>query len=217
MKFLYLADLYHARAKGGRTLTGFPWAFVNYGPYCKEAYRAIEEAAEAGLVDTKRISSQYANNDEYRIHECQEKMTASMRESVPDEIRSLLNAAIKKLGDDTPALLDYVYFATEPMEGVKRGDLLDFSKSRSIEPAALPTPARLSADEIAKAKALTKALGERMKKARRRLKEDETEAEKWKDAVYYQNLDQIEEEELKPGVSGVAAIVDANPSDISRY
>ena len=28
VKFLYLADLYHARENKGETLTGWPWAFV---------------------------------------------------------------------------------------------------------------------------------------------------------------------------------------------
>jgi hypothetical protein len=27
VKFLYLADLYHARENGGETLTGWPWKF----------------------------------------------------------------------------------------------------------------------------------------------------------------------------------------------
>jgi len=28
IKFMYLADLYHARENKGETLTGWPWAFV---------------------------------------------------------------------------------------------------------------------------------------------------------------------------------------------
>lgn len=28
VKFLYLADLFHARENKGETLTGWPWAFV---------------------------------------------------------------------------------------------------------------------------------------------------------------------------------------------
>ena len=44
VKFLYLADLYYARREKGKTLTGWPWAFVYYGPFCGEAMDAIEKA-----------------------------------------------------------------------------------------------------------------------------------------------------------------------------
>ncbi len=37
IKFLYLADLYHARENKGETLTGWPWEFVYFGPYCRES------------------------------------------------------------------------------------------------------------------------------------------------------------------------------------
>jgi hypothetical protein len=36
VKFLYLADLYHARENKGETLTAWPWKFVYFGPYCTE-------------------------------------------------------------------------------------------------------------------------------------------------------------------------------------
>src|SRR3989338_5599865 len=61
VKFLYLADLYHARVSWfdsahhdpehvegskGTTLTGWPWAFVHFGPYCQEAMSAIDRAGK---------------------------------------------------------------------------------------------------------------------------------------------------------------------------
>ena len=46
VKFLYLADLYYARVHRGKTLTGFPWAFVYYGPYCKQSMDAIEDTKD---------------------------------------------------------------------------------------------------------------------------------------------------------------------------
>ena len=53
VKFLYLADLYYARAHRGETLTGWPWAFVHYGPYCSEAMDTIQEAVRRRLVEAK--------------------------------------------------------------------------------------------------------------------------------------------------------------------
>ena len=50
VKFLYLADLYHARRNQGKTLTGWKWKFVHYGPFCNEALKAIEAAVQARMI-----------------------------------------------------------------------------------------------------------------------------------------------------------------------
>lgn len=42
VKFLYLADVYYARYHNGQTLTGWPWRFVFYGPYRREAMATID-------------------------------------------------------------------------------------------------------------------------------------------------------------------------------
>src|SRR3989304_1658958 len=55
VKFLYLADLYHARVSRGTTLTGWPWAFVHFGPYCQEAMSAIDRA---GKSDSFQVNEQ---------------------------------------------------------------------------------------------------------------------------------------------------------------
>jgi hypothetical protein len=59
VKFLYLADLYHARLFGGETFTRFPWAFVYYGPYCREAMGSIEDARVQGLIASQTYESKY--------------------------------------------------------------------------------------------------------------------------------------------------------------
>ncbi|MDQ1336706.1 MAG: hypothetical protein QG552_3656 [Thermodesulfobacteriota bacterium] len=50
VKFLYLADLYHARRNDGATFTGWPWRFVHYGPFCRESLDAIRSAVDEGLI-----------------------------------------------------------------------------------------------------------------------------------------------------------------------
>ena len=57
VKFLYLADLYHARVSRGETLTGWPWAFVYFGPWCQQANEAISNAATKDLVIAKEYPS----------------------------------------------------------------------------------------------------------------------------------------------------------------
>ena len=50
IKFLYLADLYHARENDGQTLTGWPWKFVYFGPYCTGSFLALKRAVDDGLT-----------------------------------------------------------------------------------------------------------------------------------------------------------------------
>jgi uncharacterized phage-associated protein len=61
VKFLYLADLYHARENKGETLTGWPWKFVYFGPYCTESFLALKKTVDDGLVEVeaKPFESKY--------------------------------------------------------------------------------------------------------------------------------------------------------------
>jgi hypothetical protein len=59
VKFLYLADLYHARENKGETLTGWPWKFVYFGPYCTESFLALRRAVDDGLMEAKPFESKY--------------------------------------------------------------------------------------------------------------------------------------------------------------
>jgi hypothetical protein len=72
VKFLYLADLYHARAHNGKTLTGWTWKFVYFGPYCSEASRTIDDAVRAGIIKTEQRGSSYANRDD-NLFWCEEE------------------------------------------------------------------------------------------------------------------------------------------------
>jgi hypothetical protein len=64
-----------------------------------------------------------------------------MREGkdVPDELSSIIEVLVKKLGDaDLNSLLDYVYFDTEPMENARRGEVLDFTHLTAVAKAPSP-------------------------------------------------------------------------------
>src|SRR5664279_5715428 len=67
VKYLYLADLWHARRHGGSTLTDWPWAFVHFGPYCGQAMDAIDSAVGRGFVNADRYESRYDDKD-YRLY-----------------------------------------------------------------------------------------------------------------------------------------------------
>ena len=68
VKFLYLLDLYHARTSDGRTLTGWPWRFVHYGPFCGEALDAIGETERLMLIEGKPYRSRFKNDTIFYSH-----------------------------------------------------------------------------------------------------------------------------------------------------
>src|SRR3990170_176382 len=147
VKFLYLADLYYARENKGETLSGWPWKFVYFGPYCSESITALNEAVNNGSIDAKSFESKYDEKDRF-LYSCRSENGSDVESQLSIHVWSSLKEAIKKWADDTPGLLDYVYYDTEPMEDAKRGDLLDFSKARL--PIKLP---KLEMKKISKSKA----------------------------------------------------------------
>src|SRR5262245_23564706 len=112
VKFLYLADLYWAREHGGRTLTGWPWAFVHFGPFCGESLDTIQQAVAAGLVSARPFQSKYTA-DEYQLYFVDDDRAGMLAETVPLALLGPLEESIRRWADDTPGLLDHVYFHTE--------------------------------------------------------------------------------------------------------
>jgi len=206
VKFLYLGDLYQARIKGGQTLTGFPWRFIYYGPYCREALQCIEEASETGLISKKTLDSKFSEDKGYNLFSCDDPDAEIIGEQIHIGILSQLQSAIKRFGDDTPLLLDYVYFETEPMENVKKGDLLDFSKAETPGPLKTIQLKKIPKEKISLAKERVKSLGIKLKEDRDKLIKDELNTEKYKDDSYYNFVKLLDGEELEVGLKGTAKI-----------
>ena len=169
---------------------------------------AIDHAAEQGLISKKTYESRFDGDLFYNIFTCEleEEEGNTIENAIPLEVLGQLQEVIKKFGEDTPSLLDYVYFETEPMEGVKKGDILDFSKVRSSVSRKVLEPKQLSEEKIALAKKHIAALVQKMKQGKERLKLDTQEAERWKDDNYYHMLDLMDGEDLSIGLSGTAKI-----------
>jgi hypothetical protein len=174
VKFLYLADLYHARENKGETLTGWPWKFVYFGPYCTESITALNEAVSIGVIDAKSFESKYDEKDRF-LYSCRSEKEPDIAKDLSLYVWSSLKEAIKKWADDTPGLLDYVYYDTEPMEDVKRGDLLDFSKARV--PIELPKieMKKISISKVEIAKELISALREHYRASSYKLSEEKVQ------------------------------------------
>lgn len=203
VKFLYLADLYHARENKGETLTGWPWKFVYFGPYCTESFLALKRAVDDGLIEAKPFESKYDDKDRF-LYSCHSEERADFENYLSLYVWSSLKDAIKKWADDTPGLLDHVYYETEPMEDVKRGDMLDFSKAHL--PIALPKVEmkKISKSKTERGKQLIYALREKYRMSSYKLSEEK--AFLVRDGAFRKSLALVDDEDLEEGLSGVAKV-----------
>jgi hypothetical protein len=203
VKFVYLTDLYYARENKGETLTGWPWKFVYFGPYCTESFLALKKAVEVGLIEAKPFESKYDDKDRF-LYSCTSEEGADFESQLSIYVWSSLKGAIKKWADDTPGLLDHVYYDTEPMEDVKRGDSLDFSKARL--PIDLPKleMKKISKSKTQKAKQLISALQEQYRASSYKLSEEKVFLAR--DGAFRKSLPLVDDEDLEEGLSGVAKI-----------
>ncbi|MGA2400369.1 MAG: type II toxin-antitoxin system antitoxin SocA domain-containing protein [Syntrophobacteraceae bacterium] len=205
VKFVYLADLYFARQRDGHTLTGYPWAFVYYGPYCSEIMEDLDKAAGGGLILRDSRESKFSDSD-FHLFSCRDPEADKLEDLFPIWVISPLKRAIKKFSEDTEALLDYVYFETEPMEGVKKGDLLDFGKARpSVRSKPLQFK-KLSQQKIEAGKIAIANLKAKAKSSKTNLRNDFDEGRQFFDEVYFESLENMDDEDLKAGLTGKARI-----------
>ena len=129
-KLVYLIDLEHYK-RHGKQATGLQWQFHHYGPYAPELQSQIQSMglhADEAQFTTKSPNRQisgyrYQNPGDWR--ETQRAFNTAYDASVKRCVDQVVEQwALEPL----PTILDYVYFETEPMQDVKRGDFLDFSK-----------------------------------------------------------------------------------------
>jgi uncharacterized phage-associated protein len=203
VKLLYLADVYYARYHNGQTLTGWPWRFVHYGPYCREAMAVIDQAKSRGLVAAIPYQSQY-DGEEHVLYKGIGTDLASLRNVLPLSVVGALGAAIARWASDTQGLLDHVYFETEPMKAAKRGDILDFSGCTRLDRPAEVIMKTLTRDQIAKAREAVSRLREKLGAG---MAEQDT---RWKDEIldqsYAQFLEALRDPILETGLEGKAKL-----------
>jgi len=164
VKYLYLADLYWAREHEGQTLTRWPGAFVHFGPFIGEALDTIQHAVNAGLVVAQPFRSKYTD-EERHLYTVEDDRAAALADNLPDTVLGPLHDTIRRWADDTPALLDYVYFRTEPMADARPGERLDFTKAVKTEEPHPVQMTQLSGQQIRRAKEAARALAERYRKS----------------------------------------------------
>jgi hypothetical protein len=151
VKLLYLMDVENYRRRQ-ETISGLEWCFYHYGPYAFEIDSALNELS----FDIPQES--FTTESGYKVIAFRPER--SLKPSLGKYVRSLselrlVNRVIRDWGEtDLNALLDHVYFYTEPMKHARRGELLDFStvERRRRKLAANRTP-QLSSDELGKYRA----------------------------------------------------------------
>jgi hypothetical protein len=205
IKFLYLADLYHAQIRNGKIITNWPWSFVHFGPYCSEAYETVQAAEAEGLIEKRTYESKYEDRDEFDLFFCNDPEEPLIGKKLHIHIISYLDRAIKRWGDDTASLLDYVYFETDPMRHALPKQKLDFLTAKKPD-----IPPRIEMKKIP-VESLNSGQGliEKLKEKHRAAVKENIDREKQRlecglyDEHYEQVLQHLDEEDLATGLSGI--------------
>lgn len=158
-KLIYLADVYYARKNNGETFSGADWKFHHFGPYSYQLSEAIEKKIKGVQVEAGETRDQ---GHAFKLIKFSDYgKTATMQDTnLGIGITSTIQSDLKKFNGNLNALLEHVYFHTEPMEGATPGDKLDFSKCEVLnfkDFKAIPSKDK-TPDKIKKGKALLAAL-----------------------------------------------------------
>ena len=202
-KLVYLIDLEHYK-RHGKQATGLQWRFHHYGPYAPELQSQIQSI---GLhADEAQFTTKSANR---QISGYRYQKPADWRET-QRAFNTAYDASVKRCVDQVveqwaleplPTILDYVYFETAPMQDVKRGQLLDFSK---IQPEPIPPP---NTAKLEFSDAFVKDMRQRLKERREKRESDSKKPRKATepryDDVYYEACKIMQADEprlyLRPG------------------
>jgi hypothetical protein len=125
-KLVYLADVYVAEEAAGHTYTGETWRFLHYGPFAAGVAQALDRLEASGSVYCER--REIKDKDvEYALYSARTGANETLRDiQISGSVALRLGADLKRYARNLPALLDYVYFRTEPMEGAFPGQILSF-------------------------------------------------------------------------------------------
>lgn len=191
IKYVYLADYFNAKHTDGATFTNLKWQFLHFGPYAPAAQLALEQ-----LVDMSRVQEEQRGGTErdYYFYSLGEWSNALSLEAlgVSQAVRLRITQALRDFKGNLNALLNFVYFHTEPMQEAQPEDYLDFSAClKDVYAELKPVQMRVLPNE--KVVAFRKRIAEL-----RQGKKPKSEI-KWVgafDDVYYGGLRELDGEEL---------------------
>jgi hypothetical protein len=131
IKFVYLVDYYTAVASGGQIFTGVTWQFLHFGPFDASVASALDELAVKGRVDIQQGGG--TSKDYYLYSLGQHRQAKPLSElGVQRDARIQVEQKIREFARDLSALLNFVYYDTEPMQHAEPEQRLDFSLCQQI-------------------------------------------------------------------------------------
>lgn len=163
VKYVYLADLAHARGHEGDIYTGAPWRFHHFGPWAKEVFERISPAVSAIHAQERVFASKYRQDNCRWSVEGDELLEQLERELPWDVFRAIRNE-VSEFGSDTVSLLHHVY-RTPPMLNAAPGEHLRFQVPVETEEtsAAVSSDVTGSSDVHPLSKTAAKKLRQRVK------------------------------------------------------
>jgi hypothetical protein len=115
----------------GRTYTGIEWYFHHFGPYSSALIDDLDFLSTQPSVEKEDIKGK---DKEYSLYGLGAWVNVKTLEELrlPPDVRLRLSDAIRKFSRDLSGLLDFVYFKTEPMQGVLPGSRLSFDDLHKV-------------------------------------------------------------------------------------
>ena len=127
VKLVYLADLEHYRTYG-RRITDLHWMFYHYGPYAVELESAINDNIFVRVFGQRQTGYRFSTSAE------RGEIQRRFNDEYDSATRRTVDRIVEEWGlEPLNILLDYVYFETEPMQDVERGQSLDFSTVERVD------------------------------------------------------------------------------------
>ena len=169
IKYVYLADLAYAQSHDGETYTGIPWQFYHFGPWDLGLFQHLDDATSLNHIQRREIQSEYdkdftrwryTNRHDASIDE------EAFRSRLPVSIFSTLKNNIKRFGQDTYELLDFVY-KTSPMLNAAPEEFLSFDFKKTT-PLPSSQEEKLTAKQQKKRKATLKKIQEKLAEKRKK-------------------------------------------------
>jgi hypothetical protein len=126
IKYVYLADMFHAMGHNGSIYTGIEWKFHKFGPWSQSVNERIEPALRVINAEQRIFESNYEEKDDWTRWMLRDERTLHEKETeIPSAITIHLRRMVLKFGKETPGLLHYVY-STKPMLNAAPNEFLDF-------------------------------------------------------------------------------------------
>lgn len=205
-KYVYLIDVFYAEEMSNNTTwSEIRWQFLHFGPWSPAIDEALSTLSLNGFLSFEKIESDSYDN-EFNVYETPKWKVGPSLDSIqlPVAVVTKLKRLVRLFSGNLPALLNYVYFDTTPMESARPNDFLDFSGCRKIDFRTSIKPIQMNSIEHVKLEEL-RALLRKHVAARKSLLESQA-ADGPYDDIYFSAINSLEDEAEPVSVRGSVSI-----------